>query len=425
MNPLVVAMARQYPFALARAKAAGLPMAMSQLAEPMPPADQNAAPLYLQLVQALKDRPLNGRDKVLTDIFSTPMPSAEQLADAKQALADRADLMGLVHQALSRPKCVFPHDWSDPNPEDFLYTELAPMRRASEWLTAQSLVLAQEGKPMDAVANQALIFRFADDADSDKLLIPYLVTIAIQANAVVGFQRILYLTNGDPKVAAAIEAAIEQSYHRPSLSKSLGAENAFGETAVAFLRAKGNEGLDELTGTQYASKNNPNWVYPGSPAWNKFLDANSAFMLQEMTAEVSNADRPYWDVSSLMRIQTSMAQAKNRPERTLAGILMPITDRTIEVRAREHAKVETLRTASAVLVWKGAHGSFPTSLTQAMANPPVDPFDGKPLRYKREGAGFVIYSVGPYGSYKGGSPDQAPLKTDAVFRFPMPNYVAP
>jgi hypothetical protein len=40
---------------------------------------------------------LSGKDKVLDELSSTDMPTPAELADAKQALADRADLMGLIH----------------------------------------------------------------------------------------------------------------------------------------------------------------------------------------------------------------------------------------------------------------------------------------------------------------------------------------
>lgn len=32
---------------------------------------------------------------------------------------------------------------------------------------------------------------------------------------------------------------------------------------------------------------------------------------------------------------------------------------------------------------------------------PTDPFDGKPLRYRQEGKGFVVYSIGATGKYTG------------------------
>ena len=35
---------------------------------------------------------------------------------------------------------------------------------------------------------------------------------------------------------------------------------------------------------------------------------------------------------------------------------------------------------------------------------PTDPFDGKPLRYKKHGSSYIVYSVGSDGQDDGGVP---------------------
>jgi hypothetical protein len=49
----------------------------------------------------------------------------------------------------------------------------------------------------------------------------------------------------------------------------------------------------------------------------------------------------------------------------------------------------------------------------------VDPFDGKPLRYEREGAGYMVYTIGADGVDDGGwerDPDNPDETFDWVFR---------
>ena len=42
---------------------------------------------------------------------------------------------------------------------------------------------------------------------------------------------------------------------------------------------------------------------------------------------------------------------------------------------------------------------------------PLDPYDGKPLRYRRVADGVIVYSVGPDGSDNGGNIDRTnPVK---------------
>ena len=74
-------------------------------------------------------------------------------------------------------------------------------------------------------------------------------------------------------------------------------------------------------------------------------------------------------------------------------------------------RVETLRqlalTAVALRRYQIQHGNYPTSLgdlvPELLSRIPLDPEDGKPLRYSVTGKTFLLYSVGPNGLEEGGN----------------------
>jgi hypothetical protein len=73
--------------------------------------------------------------------------------------------------------------------------------------------------------------------------------------------------------------------------------------------------------------------------------------------------------------------------------------------------------------FRQAEGKWPASLDQLrprfLSEVPLDPFDGKPLRYKRLEDGVIVYSVGADGTDNGGILDrESPYKqgTDVGFR---------
>lgn len=78
----------------------------------------------------------------------------------------------------------------------------------------------------------------------------------------------------------------------------------------------------------------------------------------------------------------------------------------------DFARVETsmclLRVRLALQEYHSAYGAFPESLaaiSESLAPEVlVDPLSEKPLRYRREGSAFVLYSVGPDGKDDGGRP---------------------
>src|SRR5262249_57314043 len=69
-------------------------------------------------------------------------------------------------------------------------------------------------------------------------------------------------------------------------------------------------------------------------------------------------------------------------------------------------------------------GRWPNSLADVprdiLADIPLDPFDGKPLKYTRRGDGVTVYSVGADGRNDGGrvidGPDAKAPGTDVGFR---------
>jgi hypothetical protein len=90
------------------------------------------------------------------------------------------------------------------------------------------------------------------------------------------------------------------------------------------------------------------------------------------------------------------------------------------------AQLEVVKTLVAVERHRLAHAGLPETLDQLvpdyLAEVPVDPFDGRPLRYRRTDQGFVVYSVGEDGKDDGGKQEppretKKPSETsDLVFR---------
>jgi len=102
------------PTALARertlAQKEGIAVFPAQLNRPLPPDDQNAAPLYLK-AEALRRGKLrlpNYAETLSARYAYTP----EQLSRIQKIYDDNPEVFALLHQATDRPLCVFPRDWT-------------------------------------------------------------------------------------------------------------------------------------------------------------------------------------------------------------------------------------------------------------------------------------------------------------------------
>jgi len=157
-------------------------------------------------------------------------------------------------------------------------------------------------------------------------------------------------------------------------------------------------------------------------AWNAVIDAVGVTLLHRMQKLISVADRSFSEAAAVQHeILTEVKQGK-RLEDCMSAMLYPIYADSAAKQAGIQARMEVTRTAAAILLWKAKHGAFPRTLQEALSAVPADPFDGKPLKYRREGQGFVVYSVGTTGKFDGDTPDKKPASSDAVFRYPLPPY---
>jgi hypothetical protein len=412
----VVAAGSAYAAAIEDARRSGIPTTPEALQQTLPPAEQNAAPLYERITQILTDHPLKGEDAILSNLAFRGVPTEGQYARARLALKRRAALVALIHKAVSRPACVFVRDWRFPTAIPI--RELMPMRDCSRVLGGESLLMLRAGNPLQAVRNDTLRFRLAEQARAAwQGRIGGLTAEDIDFLVIHDLQRILCLAGDRADVDDAVRTAIETGWKPTSLAVSLRAEAGMHVLDVEVLRQEGPASLPQWLGDSSAKP-----LHMGRMEWNRFCDDNGLLLLQISRSAGGVADLPYpQSAPALRRIEQSIDQDRN-PTHVLALVMGP----TFLVDAAERgvslqARVDATRCAAAVLAWKARHGTFPAALDQAMRPVALDPFDGAPLRYRREGAGFEVYSVGNTLRYDGGSPRQKPGR-ETVFRYPLPPY---
>jgi len=100
------------------------------------------------------------------------------------------------------------------------------------------------------------------------------------------------------------------------------------------------------------------------------------------------------------------------------------------IHCRMTADVQITRAGLGLLRYRQAHGALPPTLDALGLEGLIDPYTEKPLLYRAEGAGFVVYSVDEDLKDNGGIPKpekqdsdprrRKPLEGDRLWRFPNP-----
>ena len=91
--------------------------------------------------------------------------------------------------------------------------------------------------------------------------------------------------------------------------------------------------------------------------------------------------------------------ARLRADKRMAQIEVPNLMRVLEQFDRAEAQAQNARQVMALKRYKQTHGQYPDTLQQLISGDfkalPIDPFNGEPYHYKKEGEGFLLYSIGP------------------------------
>jgi hypothetical protein len=109
----------------------------------------------------------------------------------------------------------------------------------------------------------------------------------------------------------------------------------------------------------------------------------------------------------------------------MIGLMLPAFDKIQSAAERFEQEQRNLHLAFLLAAYQQDHGRYPEKLDELvpkyLVNIPNDFFSDKPLIYRPEGKGYLLYSVGPNGTdEEGRGPDDEPRGDDLSVRMPVP-----
>lgn len=449
--------------ALAAAKSAGFLITPQELQIPLPPEDQNAAPLYLQLNDLyFKSKQITSEDDLLMEALANPRASQEQFAAARRLLDEKKEVFTRLHQAVSRPQCVFQKDYT--LGPALLFPELKTMRMSARFLLGESALQLHEGKPEDAVRTASLVFHIVNHLLQGRATLHCEVALAVDAMALRTLGAILNAAGDRSTVRTALLQALKERPAPPSPAVMLRSRIAFGVGEAEVLlwsdeRLRASFGIPkaskdvnaitlfrelsavgELSSRDLDDEVKP-IVLPINPtmpsrkdtaAYTAWVNANKRATILTLSRMLTELNKPFdqyigveANIVTGLGMETINAFVKSgqKPSsNVIASLKAQDTYELLRHRGSDYAQArgEILRMATLLVGYKADHGSFPEQLEAVLSPAPLDPFDGKPLKYRREGEGFVLYAVGRNHDFDGGQPNTRVRNTEAVLRYPFP-----
>jgi len=254
--------------------------------------------------------------------------------------------------------------------------------------------LADDGRTDEALRSCRATLNCGRSIGDEPTLISMLVRTAVVAIAHSTTERVLAQGEPDPLELAALQRAMEEEDAFPELITAMRGERGMLHDTMESLEA-GDVSPSELAGPG------------GGPDWNERFFGWSArdnlrdehpLLLKMLTQEIENAKLPPHEQKAAE--QAIDAEITALPPTAVATrMLAPAIGKCCLTHRRKLALVRSLIVALAAERYRRDHGAWPATLDdlakQYLDNVPLDPFDGKPLRYAKRPDGVTIYSVGP------------------------------
>ncbi len=415
---------------IAEIRAQGYPVTLEELdAWYEYPDGDNAADVYLKAFAAYAAYvPLDDEKNELVPIVGTgELPEdggalpPEMLKAIEEHIAENETCLKLLHEAAQIKGCRYPVDLTQGF--QFSLSHLGGARSATRLLVLEAVLAAEKDKPervTDAVCSSLAV---AQSLDRCPLLITELVRFACHGLSAVGLRRAVTRAQLTDQQLARIASALKDAEDDESFRRALVGEVC---TMVAiFERGFSGLGAEAWFDSEFsASRFRTNAVF-GFLEQEELLLINFVMALQEAYGKPwperlrqVAADRGRFEAIALNG-NIGVADILLVRKYLLAPALVPSLELCLVEAARTCAALRAARTALAVESFRLKHKRPPDKLDDLVPDfieaIPDDPFDGKPLRYKKLDKGYVVYSIGENKVDDGGVFDPSGGEDDPSF----------
>jgi hypothetical protein len=379
-----------------------------------PPDHENSA-YIVRSVRAMPRSKLNR--KAIEPIDSLP-PLPELLDAERAALLDRELSSVAAALALARKLAVTPRGKYDiSHAEDPIATLLPHVQEAREitfLLQLDALNLAQKNKADESLRSCRAALNAGRSFGDEPFMISHLVRIACIAIAISAAERTLAL--GEPSVEeiARMQLLLELEEAHPTLLVALRGERASLHKMMGRLSdgSISSSGSGSLLGGLGAAESWDEWFGRLMMKWDGkgIARREHPLILEMMSKLIDNARLPLDE--QLETEEKVNAEITKRVARTyIARQLLPATSKYSEAIRRKVANVRCMLTLLAVERYRRQQGAWPKTLAELtpklLKAVPLDPYDGKPLRYMEVPDGVIVYSIGPDRADDGGRINRA------------------
>jgi hypothetical protein len=330
--------------------------------------------------------------------------SPEMMGIVGPYLEARRDLLAKLHEAAKLKRGAYPIAWTADGFSTLL-PHLSRIRAATRLLCLEAIHRANRGDIDGAMDSAFAALRVDESLGDEPTLISMLVRIACETAAIDALQQVMALGRpGEPAIARFRAELVPLADDKRGLVRAIDGERALMMTFYAALKT--GKASTNAFGTPTTGASAMDVLVKLLPG---YVDMNETQYLRKTRALWATADLPLKDY-----LREILAVDKAIPTMSsfyvFAKSLTPSYGRAAQLYVLSRVRIRAAVAALDAETFYRRHGRWPTKLddlvreTGLPARLLADTFnDDKPMRYKIDGTGCVIYSLGDDGTDDGGT----------------------
>ncbi len=360
----------------------------------------------------------NSGDKLVKAERHSDQERAEAAPAVLAALKPYEAVIEELRAASRRPYSHFNVNYTIENPVALVLPHLPVLPRTVRILELRATSELALGRTAEAFDDLGLMFHVADSLQDEPILISHLVRIGCLKLAThVVWEGLAEHRWSDAQVQTLQTRFQSQDFLADYTRAVEGERCAFGNALFEFLIKSPNRGdFLSAVGGGAPSATSSFLVGMVPRGWWRFEQLSYHRMLDDLFLPTINlaARRVY---PKLIEKQTiALGKSSNRPfekimrHRVLSYLLHPALNSCLRRFANAQVMADEATLACALERCRLADGRFPETLDalvpRFIAKLPHDIITGEPLKYRRDGDGYVLYSVGWNEKDDGGKPSE-------------------
>ncbi len=382
-------------------RARGEPLHITEMAPPEVPTERNAAMLYEQAFALIDLLGENATTRIAA-LTEKPSLSPAELNEARTLVAQSVDALRLLREGAARPECRYSVNYGIKPTSAILLPHLPKMRLGVRLLGLSCEVQLSDGRPEAAAEDCVAALRLAKSARGEPILISQLVDIAANQLAQKRLAALLDRAELSPGTLAKFAAMPSETETRKRFQRTMQGDRCMGIDTFQFILGKPSSTY-AITGEEPSFAKSTLFGAIGYIARPIFV-ADFVHYIDDMNRYVELAGMPLRNAREGWKQKEAEIEADVRCSvfrRPFSRLLIPALLRAAESLECGIERDQIAALAVALRRFRMDRGQYPDALSalapKYLPDVPADLFSGEPLKYRREGKGFLLYSVGLNG----------------------------